>query len=59
METETTYKIALSVEEFKRSRNRILAGNTEEFPRLQELCSLTIEQFNSLSDAHELAVKQK
>lgn len=59
METEATYKIALSVEEFKRSRNRILAGNTEEFLRLQEVYALTIEQFNSLSDAHELAVKQK
>lgn len=57
METQQEYTPILSVENFKRSLNRIKAGNTEEFEYVQKVYFLTIEQFNALAEAHEFAIK--
>lgn len=58
METQADYKPQLSIEEFKRSRNRIMCGNVEELPRLQEIYMLSLEQFTTLSELHEKALKE-
>lgn len=48
----------MSVEEFKHSREKILAGRFYEFERCQNTYALTIEQYNALAEAHEFITKQ-
>lgn len=51
-------KQPLPIEQFRNSLALIKAGDLNEFHQVQYFYILTIEQFNALSEAHELAVKE-
>lgn len=50
-------KQPLPVQQFRDSLALIKAGDLSEFEQVQYFYTLTIEQFNTLSEAHELATK--